>query len=49
VLTPEDEKTWAVAIRKLSDGTTTIEKIKAHYTLSDHHEGMLTLASQIQE
>jgi hypothetical protein len=49
VLTPEDEKTWAVAIRKLSDGTTTIEKIKAAYTLSDHHEGMLTLASQIQE
>jgi hypothetical protein len=48
-LTPEDEKTWAVAIRKLSDGTTTIEKIKAAYTLSDHHEGMLTLASQIQE
>jgi len=49
VLTPEDEKTWAVAIRKLSDGTTTIEKIKAAYTLSDHHEEMLNLAKGLQE
>jgi hypothetical protein len=48
-LTPEDEKTWAVAIRKLADGTTTIEKIKAAYTLSDHHEGMLNLAKDLQE
>jgi hypothetical protein len=48
-LTPEDEANWAKAIAALANGSTTIEKIKAHYTLSDHHEGMLTLASQIQE
>lgn len=48
-LTPEDKANWAKAIAALAAGTTTIEKIRAHYTLSDHHEGMLTLASQIQE
>jgi len=48
-LTPEDTLKWANAIAALANGSTTIEKIKAHYTLSDHHEGMLTLASQIQE
>jgi hypothetical protein len=48
-LTPDNEVNWAKAIAALANGSTTIEKIKAHYTLSDHHEGMLTLASQIQE
>jgi len=48
-LTPDNEANWAKAIAALANGSTTIEKIKAHYTLSDHHEGMLTLASQIQE
>jgi hypothetical protein len=48
-LTPDNEANWAKAIAALANGSTTIEKIRAHYTLSDHHEGMLTLASQIQE
>ena len=48
-LTPEDETNWAKAIAALSNGSTTIEKIRAHYTLSDHHEAMLNLAKDLQE
>ncbi len=48
-LTPEDETNWSKAIAALSNGSTTIEKIRAHYTLSDHHEAMLNLAKDLQE
>jgi hypothetical protein len=48
-LTPEDETNWAKAIAALANGSTTIEKIRAHYTLSDHHEAMLNLAKDLQE
>jgi len=48
-LTPEDETNWGKAITALANGSTTIEKIRAHYTLSDHHEAMLNLAKDLQE
>jgi hypothetical protein len=48
-LTPEDETNWSKAIAALSNGSTTIEKIRGHYTLSDHHEAMLNLAKDLQE
>jgi hypothetical protein len=48
-LTPDDSDKWAKAIAALSTSSTTIEKIKKAYTLSDHHEGMLTLAKDLQE
>jgi hypothetical protein len=48
-LTPEDETNWSKAIAALSNGSTTIEKIRAHYTLSSHHEAMLNLAKDLQE
>jgi len=48
-LTPEDETNWGKAIAALANGSTTIEKIRAHYTLSDHHEAMLNLAKDLQE
>jgi hypothetical protein len=48
-LTPEDTDKWAKAIAALSTGSTTIEKIRKAYTLSDHHEGMLNLAKDLQE
>jgi hypothetical protein len=48
-LTPEDSDKWGKAITALANGKTTIEKIRSAYTLTDHHEEMLTLASQIQE
>jgi hypothetical protein len=48
-LTPDNEDKWAKAIAALAAGTTTIEKIKAHYTLTDHHEEMLNLAKGLQE
>jgi hypothetical protein len=48
-LTPEDKANWAKAIAALAAGTTTIDKIRAHYTLSDHHEAMLNLAKDLQE
>jgi hypothetical protein len=42
-LTPEDSDKWAKAIAALSTGSTTIEKIRKAYTLSDHHEALLTI------
>jgi hypothetical protein len=48
-LTPEDSDKWAKAIAALSTGSTTIEKIRKAYTLSEHHEGMLSLAKDLQE
>ena len=48
-LTPEDSDKWAKAIAALSTGSTTIEKIRKAYTLSDHHEAMLNLAKDLQE
>ena len=48
-LTPEDETNWGKAIAALANGSTTIEKIRAHYTLSSHHEAMLNLAKDLQE
>jgi hypothetical protein len=48
-LTPDDSDKWAKAIAALSTGSTTIEKIRKAYTLSDHHEGMLNLAKDLQE
>jgi len=48
-LTPEDADKWGKAITALANGKTTIEKIKAAYTLTDHHEGMLNLAKDLQE
>jgi hypothetical protein len=48
-LTPDDADKWAKAIAALSTGSTTIEKIRKAYTLSDHHEGMLMLAKDLQE
>jgi hypothetical protein len=48
-LTPEDADKWGKAITALANGKTTIEKIKAAYTLTDHHEEMLNLAKDLQE
>ena len=48
-LTPEDADKWGKAIIALANGKTTIEKIKAAYTLTDHHEEMLNLAKDLQE
>jgi hypothetical protein len=48
-LTPEDSDKWAKAIAALSTGSTTVEKIRKAYTLSDHHEAMLNLAKDLQE
>jgi hypothetical protein len=48
-LTPDDADKWAKAITALAGGSTTIEKIKKAYTLSDHHEAMLNLAKSLQE
>jgi hypothetical protein len=48
-LTPDDSDKWGKAIAALSTGSTTIEKIRKAYTLSDHHEGMLTLAKDLRE
>jgi hypothetical protein len=48
-LTPDDSEKWAKAIAALAAGTTTIEKIKAAYTLTDRHEGMLNLSKDLQE
>ncbi len=48
-LTPDNEEKWGKAIAALAAGTTTIEKIKTAYTLTDHHEGMLNLAKGLQE
>jgi hypothetical protein len=48
-LTPDDSDKWAKAIAALSTGSTTIEKIRKAYTLSDHHEAMLNLAKGLQE
>ena len=48
-LTPDDSDKWAKAIAALASGSTTIEKIRKAYTLSDHHEGMLNLAKDLQE
>jgi hypothetical protein len=48
-LTPDDSDKWAKAIAALSTGSTTIEKIRKAYTLSEHHEAMLNLAKDLQE
>jgi hypothetical protein len=48
-LTPEDADKWGKAVAALANGKTTIEKIRSAYTLSDHHEGMLNLAKDLQE
>jgi hypothetical protein len=48
-LTPEDADKWGKAVAALANGKTTIEKIRSAYTLSDHHEGMLSLAKDLQE
>jgi hypothetical protein len=48
-LTPDDSDKWAKAIAALATGSTTIDKIRKAYTLSEHHEGMLNLAKDLQE
>jgi hypothetical protein len=48
-LTPDDADKWAKAIAALSTGSTTIDKIRKAYTLTDHHEAMLNLAKDLQE
>ena len=48
-LTPEDSDKWGKAVAALSNGKTTIDKIRSAYTLSDHHEEMLNLAKDLQE
>jgi hypothetical protein len=42
-LTPEDADKWAKAVTALASNKTTVEKIKAAYTLTDHHQELLIL------
>jgi hypothetical protein len=47
-LTPEDAESWAKAVKALAAGTTTTEKIRKHYHLSDQHEEALITAAAEQ-
>jgi hypothetical protein len=47
-LTPKDSESWSKAVKALAAGTTTTEKIRKYYALSDEHEEALKLAAAEQ-